>query len=196
MPLWQALRSAKAPRTIAQLQAACQVDYGSVHVALKRWQARGAVVRHPGKPLRFGLAPTARTDTPPDGRSEEDHIRMRLRTARQRIWTAMRVLKTFDAPTLRMSADATEKAVSIYLYQLQQGGYVRVVERGSSKTGRLSVYRLQRNSGPNCPTIRRPRGSSHTQLVDNNTGKTVDISPGVALLRKTKTEASADGGVS
>lgn len=195
MPLWQILRSASAPRTIAELQAECPVSYDSLHATLKRWQRRGAIVRHPGKPLRFGLAPTIRSDTPPDGRSEEARTRMRQRSARQRIWTAMRVLKTFDAPTLRMAANATERGVATYLNQLQRGGYIRVVERGSSNTGRLSVYRLQRNSGPNCPTTRRPRGATTTILADNNNGRTVDISPSATSLRKPSTKALAGGGV-
>jgi hypothetical protein len=196
VPLWQALRSAQAPRTIAELQAVCPVSYDAARDALTRWQRRGAVVRHPGRPLRFGLAPSIRTDTPPDGRSKEARTRMRQRSARQRIWTAMRVLKTFDAPTLRMAANATESGVATYLNQLQRGGYIRVVERGSSNTGRLSIYRLHRNTGPNCPTTRRPRGATTIILADNNNGRTVDISPAATSLRKSSSQALADGGVS
>ncbi|WP_343526929.1 hypothetical protein [Sphingomonas sp.] len=194
-PLWQALQSASTPRSIAELQAECRVDYDAVHAALSRWQKRGAVVRHPGKPLRFALAPDAQTDAPPSGPTEDGQARMRQRTARQRIWTAMRVLKTFDVPTLRMAAEATDRAVETYLNALRRAGYVRIQAPGSTASGRIATYRLHHNTGPHCPTTRRPGGASRVILIDHNSGRTVDISPGVAPLRRKSKVASADGGV-
>lgn len=192
-PLWAALRSATAPRSIADLLAECPGTYDTVHTALKRWQDRGAVVRQPGKPLRFRLVDGA-DHLPPDGRSDTAKTNIRERSARQRIWAAMRVLKTFDAPTLRMTANATERAVATYIDQLQRARYVQMVERGFRQTGRVSVYRLARNTGPKCPTTSRPEGK--LVLVDNNNGRRIDISPGAVSLRRKDQEVNADGGVS
>ncbi|MET3436345.1 hypothetical protein [Sphingomonas sp. 1185] len=191
-PLWAALRSATAPQSIADLLASCPGTYDTVHTALKRWQDRGAVVRHTGKPLRFRLVDGA-DSLPPDGRSETAKTNMRERSARQRIWAAMRVLKTFDAPTLRMTANATERAVATYLNQLQRARYVQMTERGFRQTGRVSVYRLARNTGPKCPTISRTDGK--TFLIDNNNGRRVDTSPGAVSLGRKREAPFADGGV-
>lgn len=192
-PLWAALRSATGPQSIGDLMASCPGSYDTVHTALKRWQDRGAVVRHAGKPIRFHVAEGA-DQLPPDGRSDTAKTNMRERSARQRIWAAMRVLKTFDQPTLRMTANATERAVATYLDQLQRARYVHMVERGLRQTGRVSVYRLVRNTGPKCPTTSRPDGK--LTLVDNNNGRRIDISPGAVSLRRKTGQAPVDGGVS
>ncbi len=192
-PLWTALRSAPKPQSIADLMARCPGSYDTVHTALKRWQDRGAVVCTGGNPLRFHLKNRS-DDTPPDGRSDMAKNNIRERSARQRIWAAMRVLKTFDKPTLQMTADAPPRAVATFLDQLQRAKYVQMVERGLRQTGRASVYRLVRNSGPKCPTTNRPAGALY--LLDNNTGRRIDISPGAVSLRSKSSKAQADGGVS
>ncbi len=192
-PLWAALRASSSPRSIADLLKECPGTYDTIHTALKRWQERGAVVRHSGNPLRFRVVEGA-DSLPPDGRSDTAKTNIRERSARQRIWAAMRVLKTFDAPTLRIAAGASERAVATYVDQLQRARYVQMVERGFRQTGRVSVYRLARNTGPKCPTTSRPEGKMI--LVDNNNGRRVDISPGVVSLRRKDQEVNADGGVS
>lgn len=191
-PLWSALRSAITPPSIPELLAACPGSYDTVHTALKRWQDRGAIIRCADKPLRFRLKDRS-LDTPPDGRSEMAKTNIRERSARQRIWTAMRVLKTFDAPTLQMTTNASPRAVATFIDQLQRAKYVQMVERGFRQTGRTSVYRLARNTGPKCPTTTRPDGKM--VILDNNNGRRVDISPGAVSLRKKSTTVNSGGGV-
>ena len=95
-----------------------------------------------------------------------------------------------------MAADATDRAVETYLNALRRAGYVRIHQLGSAATGRVSTYRLHRNTGPHCPTTRRSDRSAKVMLVDHNTGKSFDISPGAAPLRKKSANPLADGGVS
>lgn len=105
----------------------------------------------------------------------------------------MRVMKTFDLPTLCISAAVPERTIVNYLNLLQRAKYVRIVERGSRTTGRVSVYRLMRNTGPKSPTTHYADRKRY--IVDPNTGKRTDVSPGVTSLWRKSTDANVDGGV-
>ena len=201
-PLWQALQSVNEPVTTAELSEACaDASWDSRHVALSRWVERGAVIRHDGRPYRYLLHPDYRGRPNPDGRPPAVRERMRETTQQQRIWAAVRVLRTFDVPTLCMAAASARHATHQYVNTLRRAGYVDVVKPFDRFLARPATFRLARNTGPKCPTTHKvARETSAIQVRDNNTGRIVLLPPGEHISRRSpkrseQQAALAGGGV-
>lgn len=197
-PLWRALAQAGAPRSVAELHLAIAAHPNAIQHRLSRWVSAGFVTRHEGRPKRYAMNDTTdRTATPPRvdiaGRAAP-----RERTAREKLWSAMRVLPSFDVPTLVMTSGATRRSAEELVNVLHRAGYLRQIARGNSRTGVWSTYRLIRNTGPKAPKV-----SHHValdvhrrrELVDGNNGARTDISPASISLRSKAAPAAADGGV-
>ena len=130
-------------------------------------------------------------------------MKERRRTARERIWATMRVLKKFDVPMLMMTAEANRRSCEDFINLLARAGYVRTLShpvarraappaaeagqgRGLSAASRAnlyvardwSTYQLVRSTGPRCPTITNPP-EGERELIDPNTGASVPIGPGL-----------------
>lgn len=190
-PLWRALQSVLEPVTTTELSVACaDASWDSRHVALTRWVERGAVIRHDGRPYRYLLHPDYRGRPNPDGRGPEVRERMREVTQQQRVWTAVRVLRTFDVPTLCMAAASARSTTHQYVNILRRAGYVDVVKPFDRFLARPATFRLIRNTGPKCPTTHKvARDTSAITLRDNNTGRTVLLQPGEHISRKSPTRS-------
>ncbi|WP_102798758.1 hypothetical protein [Bowmanella denitrificans] len=101
------------------------------------------------------------------------------KSARQRIWQAMRFLRKFTVDDLTGSAEATRASVEKYLSDLICYGYVVISQpqrrRASMavRTGSKVVYMLLENTGYKYPII-RPNGlwdQNRKQLVELKIGK-------------------------
>jgi len=78
-----------------------------------------------------------------------------LGTARTRVWSAMRILKQFDIPTLAATADAKKNNVARFVFTLARNGYLRVIRpRVSGVKMGSAVYGLVRDTGPIAPGFR------------------------------------------
>lgn len=82
--------------------------------------------------------------------SANSSLRSNIST-RQRLWKALRVQKTCDAPLLAAAAAAPETSAREYLGLLVRSGYVEIIARGNSKAGRINRYRIVRDTGPRAP---------------------------------------------
>lgn len=85
---------------------------------------------------------------------------------REQMWRAMRILGSFNADTLALSASTDQHTVSLvdakdYCHHLHKAGYL---------TGSVSGYRFNKskNTGPKPPKIQRVK-----QVFDANLGKVV-----------------------
>lgn len=78
------------------------------------------------------------------------------RTARDRIWQSMRILRRFTLPDLAATAEAGENNCLKYTRGLTAGGIVRVIKPKESgyKNGHI-VWFLARDLGPKSPRLRK-----------------------------------------
>lgn len=89
----------------------------------------------------------------------------------QNMWRSMRMLAKFSALDIAVHSttdqvQVSEGAAKFYCSILLQTGYLRVLQKACPPQGRLAVYRLIRNDGPEPPMIQRVK-----QIFDPNTGK-------------------------
>lgn len=196
--LWRALCASPAPVTVMDLRARTGGDRTVILRQLNRWVAKGLVTRFESEPDRFAMTDTAdRTPQPPQVNAS-GIAHPRLRTAREKLWSAMRVLREFDLPTLTMTSGASRRSAEELINVLHRAGHLRQLVRGNPTTGVWSTYRLVRNSGPRAPLVRHrlaADGRRQRELVDGNTGHRFDISPHATSLRKRRSATVADGGV-
>jgi hypothetical protein len=181
LDVWAALRRLGRPAALAELTAATGAADRALYCRIFRWIQLGHVVRVMPVAHRFALKPDARgiAEPPSIARSRP----RRMPTARARIWTAMRVLKTFDVPMLMMTAEATRRQCEDYISALGRAGYVRVQRHhvARAKPGAhgfardFTAYQLVRSTGPNCPTITCPADGGQKRLVDRNSGQAVPL---------------------
>jgi hypothetical protein len=180
--LWQALRAAAEPASIAELHKATGVHPNTAQLRLLRWVRAGLAEELAVKPKRFLMRPDAPAQPPTVNASGRLG---RHRTANERIWSAIRVCKSFDLPTLQMSSQASRRSIETFLNALQRAGVVRIVKRGNSMRGDWSTYALAQNLGPKTPRVSWEQfdGERRRALVDPNTGRIIDISPAAVSLR-------------
>jgi len=184
-PLWRALAAAPSPASVADLHVQCHGHPNAIQHRLARWVRAGLVARFDGRPKLYAMIDTIEPTPEPPSVRIDGRLQPRPRTARERLWSAIRVLKRFDLPQLLMSAGASRRSTEDYLNCLQRAGYVRCERRGNSMSGEWSRYSLARNTGPKSPRVtHRATGDGRVrELVDPNTGERCDISPGRVSLR-------------
>ena len=75
-----------------------------------------------------------------------------LPRTQQRLWKALRVLKSCDAIILAEAAAAPVTSAREFLGLLVRAGYVRITARaGGGRIGKVNRFTLVRNSGPKAP---------------------------------------------
>jgi hypothetical protein len=178
IPAWEALRS--GPVSASELARLLNAPFQSVNDRLLSWERAGVIVRLPTKPRRFEMVDEH--SSPP--RIVRGGRALRAPTKRQRIWTAIRILKNFDLVELGMTSEQSRQSITAYLTCLCRAGYVKRV-RPSTKGGMVAAYRLLVRSGSTAPKIENRRIDSRfvVTLVDPNDGSRHDISPGAVALR-------------
>ena len=104
---------------------------------------------------------------------------LRKPPAQQRMWTALRILKSFDVDTLAYAAGARRDYALCYLRNLVLAGYVTVTEEARPRHGHPARYRVVRRSGLLSPRIRIqtgvPKNGAMRYLYDPNDGKTYNL---------------------
>lgn len=198
LPLWRQLAAAAAPASVRELHLDTKAHPNAIQHRLDRWVRAGLVTRIEGTPKRYAMNDdTPRTPKPPrvarDGRTSP-----RAHTARDALWRAMRVLRTFDLPQVRIAAGASHRATEDFINCLQRSGHLRCTRRGHSASGTLSTYLLIRNTGRLTPQVvhRATAAGRVREVVDRNTGTRTDISPAAISLRSKRADPDADGGLS
>lgn len=190
-PLWAALLAADQPATIDELRDATDAPRNSVQHRLWLWERAGIVNRLPGRTVRYAMSDNADRAGGVPSVTKDARTIVRPRPARARLWTAMRVLHTFDLPQLALAAGGLTQASAAFLRDLSNAGYLAQIRAADPAKGTPSIYRLARNTGPKAPTISgRDMGGGRFArcVVDRNSGAVHEL-PGRA------SRATAGGGV-
>lgn len=88
-------------------------------------------------------------------------------SVRHRLWCAMRMSRDFTITQLRILAEAERDNAQSYVRALTRHGYLGVRQaRVSGVRGGDAVYRLIRDTGPECPRLTKAGG-----IFDANTGE-------------------------
>lgn len=195
-PLWRTLLSASEPMSVPELRDVIRASPSAIKLRLTRWEQAGLVARADGPAVRYVITEDGRSAANDDHRAPptvraDGSVLPRNRSQRARLWSAIRVLKRFSLPELKMSAGASRRSTEDLINCLQRAGYLRLVERGNSMAGTWSVYQLAANTGPKTPIITHNGG--RRRLVDPNNGKVIDISPSAVSLRRSQPAADAGG---
>lgn len=160
---------------------------------LCRWVAARFVVAEAGKPPRYSLErsclPMASPPAiPAPTRKATPVIR---RTQRQRLWTAMRVLRSFDLTTLVITAEATPTSARAMVDVLERGGWLTRTAEGWSTAA-------ARRWGPFVPTWSRgsEEGRPVIRITDNRDGSLIVLRGARNSRSRRSSGAPLDGGVS
>lgn len=185
--VWRALRRIDGPATFAELVAAAGAgsDRG-VYCRLFRWQRSGFVVKTREVTKRFELTAEAAALVEPP-KIGAALIPAPAKSARQRIWTAMRILKTFDVPMLVMTAEASRRACEDAIWLLCRADYVRLEKH----SGTWATYRLVKSTGPIVPSFTNPP-EGEREIVDPNLGTSAPLGPTLRRRRKAAAAKAAE----
>lgn len=179
---WVELRFARTPLSIADILFAvrrrCEVKVRTVIDAVDGWTRAGLVERI-GSPASYSMAFDARrlADPPaPPAPAVRPPRSIPQRSPRQRLWTAMRVLKRFDLVTITMSADVSERCALDFLRTMTRASYLRSIDLPGQTRGTTWVQGA-RPWGPLPPTVRHLRvaGGTVLRVTDRNDGFTIDL---------------------
>lgn len=198
--VWGVLLTTPEPISFPELYRKVHGTRKAARTSLDRLVHAGLVERS-GEIGIFKFRLTEQTDrTPmPPVLTAAGEVRRREPPIYQRIWSAIRVLKTFDLPLLQITTSAKKSTVQGYMGALQRAGYVRMSEMGNSKRGEFSTFKLVRNTGPKAPFERRRvvDGATTNLLIDPNSGAehNIKLGKGVRRHRECRSTSVADGGV-
>jgi len=181
---WAALRRLGGKATFPDILAASGADDRPLYCRLRRWAKRRHLIVTPAVQRRFVLSADAPTgDAPP--KVQDDGAAAAARTAKDRMWSAMRVLKSFDLPLLGITAEVNVRQATEYVSALRRAGYVVKVDHpmAPSKVSRSGMvrshatYRLVLNTGPKAPSTSSSGTTSLPEpyLIDRNTGETIRL---------------------
>ena len=93
--------------------------------------------------------------------------RNRVKTARQRIWNAMRVTPQFMSIDLELVAETSERNLRAYLRALYRSGYLRQVRpKRNGKSFGYAIWRLVECHGPLAPIVRRDQSGVYDPNLD------------------------------
>lgn len=204
--LWSELRFASAPLGLFDLIIGavrhCEDAFPTrgetlrhLHHLIERWVA-ARLLAVAGKPPLYTLERSClNMASPPALPAPARPIPFPRRTQRQRLWTAMKVLRSFDLPTLLMAAQANRASTLDMLRVLTRAGWLRQTATGWSTAadrlwGTVSPTFARLNEGDG-PIIR---------VTDQRDGTVIDlpVRPRDRRDRGLDTASSAvvDGGVS
>ena len=173
--LWSHLRHAGEPLSISDLVRRSGIDPVVVTRWLRRWRDAGLVVAV-GRQCLLQLNGIAmRHPTPPANVAAKklDH-RFTPASMRQRIWTAIRVLKVFDLPMLLIAAESAKGNTMQYLNQLVRAGFLERIDQPGDEHRK---YRIILDTGPHHPSVTRVviDDRPYNRLVDPNSGAQVHL---------------------
>lgn len=153
---------------------------------LSDWVSRG-LVSITGYPFRYSMlkefVPLRSPPAPPAVKGPA----FPKRTQRQRLWTAMKVLRAFDLPTLLMASNASRRSALDLIRALERGGWLRATAQGWMTSG-------SRKWGPVVPTMRRT--GSLIRITDPVSRTVIEIPALRDRHQDSSTEAVIGGGVS
>lgn len=162
---------------------------------LNEWVDQGLVLVVSDGPSTYALSPDHRMKKKPRRARSASNARPSSRDSqRQRLWTAMRILRRFDLPTLLMTANASRRATTDLIAILERGGWL-------SRTGSGWATSARRPWGPHAPSIARVVADEgrFLRITDRCGGCVVDL-PIRSARRHPRRELAAaalsDGGVS
>ena len=174
---WTQLRFAREPLRLSDLILAND-DAGTARPSLAdtirlldRWRGAGLIDRIE-KPESYIMHAQARTFRDPPAVGETARA-PKPRSTRQRIWSAVRVMKRFDLVEVCIAASVEKRAARRFLNQLTRAGYLARTDRAGDDHPR---WRLTRPSGPNHPGVEYA-GRTVVALVDRNSGQRFALSP-------------------
>lgn len=156
--LWEELRRRKGEAvTVQDLRAATGMDASAIRDRLQAWNAGGyVVIQRPLPPVaNIGCQYIMTKDFGPLApRVRKDGSQVLLGQGQQRMWVVMRILKSFSATELAVTASTPEHQVADasakdYCRKLCKAGYLRLGEDGR--------YLLlpSANTGPRAPQVQR-----------------------------------------
>jgi len=195
---WAALRRLGGAGTFAEILAECGADDRPLYCRLRRWKSRKHLIVSPAVKQSFSLSPQAPAgDVPPkvpvDGRV------VSARSGKDRMWAAMRILKTFDMPLLLITAEVNIRQATEFVSMLCRADYVRKVDQPmspskASPTGMVrshATYRLIRNTGAKTPSTSNGGTTRHPSpyLLDRNLNELIEL-PWVRPRQPTEIETS------
>lgn len=180
---WTVLRFAQAPVRIADIlfanddvaQNARPTLADTIHL-LDRWRGAGLIQRIE-KPESYIMQAEARAlrDPPAVGETAREP---QPRSTRQRIWSAVRVMKSFDLVEICFAATTDARAARRILNELTRAGFLTRIDRGGDEMPR---WRLTRRSGPLHPSIEYA-GRTVIAMVDRNSGQRFPLAPTQKIL--------------
>jgi hypothetical protein len=138
----------RQPRfTITGLAEACSVDRASVDCVVAELKGKNcvrcAVPRRASFRNSFTLYVFERAPEKPAA------------NGRDRMWSAMRILRQFSIPDLAAVAVCKNHSAEIFVYALFRNGYLRVVRpRASGVKMGSAIYALVNDTGPLAPRLR------------------------------------------
>jgi hypothetical protein len=178
---WTILRFAQAPIRLADIILAN--DAGMVRPSLAetihlldRWRGAGLIDRIE-KPESYIMHAEARNFRDPPAVGEAARA-PKPRSTRQRIWSAVRVMKRFDLVEICFAATVEKRAARRVLNQLTRAGYLARTDRAGDDQPR---WRLTRPSGPRHPDVEYV-GRTVVALVDRNSGERFALLPNQKIL--------------
>jgi hypothetical protein len=178
---WTILRFAKAPVRLADIILANDAGVAPVNLAdtihlLDRWRGAGLIDRIE-KPESYIMHAEARNFRDPPAVGETARA-PKPRSTRQRIWSAVRVMKRFDLVEICFAASVKRPAARRVLNELTRAGYLVRTDKSDDDQPR---WRLIRPSGPRHPDVEYC-GRTTVALVDRNSGERFALTPTQKIL--------------
>ncbi len=167
--VWRELRFARAPMTLFELWRSVRPDFNHLVAWLDGWSAAGMIaLGKRSQTITMNKQVKARCANPP--RQKATPRNFHPSCAYQRIWTAIRVMRTFDVPALLMAAETGKRHATNYFNQLERAGYLKRIDTPDEFHRR---YRLLRDTGPRHPVMTRTKqdGFPAMRITDANTGE-------------------------
>lgn len=172
--LWVGLRFAPAPVELFDLVMPVIRSIGASLADLTRlldgWVAGGWVAVS-ARPRRYTLKPEfMKMAEPPPPPAKPRRRRKQRLTQRQRIWSAMRVLRSFDLPTLIIAAQTRPTTAADLCRIFERAGWLR-------RQGDRWSLNCAKRWGPQVPTIVRLRlGEANViRVSDPADGAVIDL---------------------
>lgn len=161
--IWAAIRQMREFR-LADLERRCPVGTDAIRAYLLALQKAGYVeVVWVGKTRFLHLKRDCGVHAPQLDREG----RTKPINGRQRMWMAMKALKSFTYRDLSLAAQVSDADAKFYIMWLTRAGYLAVVSRKSSFRDVLKFV-AARDTGPNPPQIRKDKS-----VYDRNLHKVV-----------------------
>lgn len=180
---WTVLRFAQKPVSLADIlfanddvaQGARPTLADTIHL-LDRWRGAGLIQRIE-KPECYIMQAEARAfrDPPAVGETAREP---KPRSTRQRIWSAVRVMRSFDLVEICFAATVEARAARRILNELTRAGFLTRTDRAGDDHPR---WRLTRPSGPLHPRIEYA-GRTMVAMVDRNSGARFPLAPSQKIL--------------